>query len=323
MTKNDEVNFLHLMHLEGIKKTESGYNFRCPICGDSKKNRRLKRCWALTRKDPQHLVIFCHNCSYSNRFKYFLKEVNSYLFIEYTKKEKEDYIELLKSGQINKKLKIQNSINIDTPIQYQFKLNQKYFKPAKNYEKAVDFCKKRNILDKINSLYYCIHPNNICSGMIIFPCYMEDRETLYSFTGRHTEFKRFYIHSKNESFKVYNIFNVDLCENVFIFESIIDSYTVENSIAALGADISQNVLKLIKQPIFVFDNDHTGRLKTKKYLQKNYKCFIPPDSFYYKDFNEAICNEWTKEKLNRLVHNNLYSGMEGLIKINFKLMKKQ
>ena len=83
--------------------------------------------------------------------------------------------------------------------------------------------------------------------MVIFPCYMPDGETLYALSGRHIDFKRFYIHSKNESFKVFNIFGVNLNENVFIFESIIDSYTVDNSIACLGADISKNILKMIKK----------------------------------------------------------------------------
>jgi transcription elongation factor Elf1 len=323
MLKSDQINYLLQLGLKGLKKTESGFNFKCPICGDSNKNESKKRCWALIRKDPNNLIIFCHNCGYSSHFKYFLKQVNSFIYTEYLNKEKEDYIQTLKDGKLFQKPRYEGNINISTPIQYKFKLNQKYFKPAKNYAKAIEFCKKRNILDKIDSLYYCIHPKNICSGMIIFPCYMKDGETLYAFTGRHTDRKVFYIHSKNEAFKVFNLFQVNIKENVYIFESIIDSYTISNSVAALGSDISKNILNRIENPVFIFDNDKTGRIKTKKYLNEKYKCFIPPDNFKFKDFNEALCAGWTLEKLNRLVQDNICSGFGGLTKINFKLMQKQ
>lgn len=323
MTKNEQITYLLQLNLQGLKKTESGYNFRCPICGDSKKNISKKRCWALTRKDPNNLIVYCHNCGYSSNFKFFLKNVNSYLFSDYIKKEKEEKINDIKEGRLLSKAKPQGNINIDTPIKYQFKLNKKYFKPAKDFKQAVEFCKKRDILDQIDDLYYCVHPKNLCSGMVIFPCYMPDGETLYAFSARHTDFKRFYIHSKNESFKVFNIFGVDKNENVFIFESIIDSYTMTNSIAALGSDISENILKLIKNPIFIFDNDTTGRKKTLKYLQNGYRCFIPPDDFRFKDFNEAICNGWSKDQINRMVHENIFRGFSGIARINFKLMRKQ
>lgn len=152
---------------------------------------------------------------------------------------------------------------------------------------------------------------------------MPDGETLYAFTARHTEFKKFHTHSKNESFKIFNFFQVNLKEEVFIFESIIDSYTVTNSVAALGADISKSILDKIEQPIFVFDNDFTGKIKTEKYLNQGYRCFIPPDDFHYKDFNSALCDGMTKEQLNKILKSNIYSGIIGISKIKFKLMGKR
>ncbi len=323
MTKIDQIKYLLQLNLQGLKQTESGYNFKCPICGDSHKSQTKRRGWALTRKNNDTLIIYCHNCGYSSNFKTFLKNVNPCLYNDYINQEKEEYIINLKNGSLRQKPVYQKSININTQIKYQFKLNQKYFKPAKNFKQAIEFCNKRKIKDHIDELFYCIHPNNICSGMLIFPCYMPNNETLYAFSGRHTEFKRFYIHSKNESHKVYNIFNVNLNENIFIFESIIDSYTLDNSIAALGSDISENILNDIKYPIFCWDNDKTGRLKTLKYLNNGYKCFIPPDNFHYKDFNEALCNGITKSQINKMVLENIFEGFSGITRINFKLMRKQ
>lgn len=329
MFKSDQIYFLLQCNLQGIKKTESGYNFSCPICGDSKKNQSKRRCWALTRKDPNDLLIFCHNCGWSSKIKLFLEKVNKYLYNEYVAKEKEDNLTKAKQGCSPKKqTALNNFININIPIKYKFRLNQKYFKPAKNYKEAIEFCTKRKILDRMDSLFYCVHPNSPASGMIIFPCYMEDGETLYAFLGRHTKFKKFHIFSHNESFKIFNIFNVKLDEDVYVFESIIDSYLIENSVAVLGADVSVNVLERIKKPVFVFDNDSTGRKKILKYYKldkegKKYNFFIPPDNFHYKDFNEAYCAGWTKEKLGRLLKDNIYTGIAAYSKIVFKLKGKQ
>ena len=91
------------------------------------------------------------------------------------------------------------NININTPLQYQFQLNEKYFKPAAHYRKAVEFCKKRKIEDHIDKFYYNIHPKSALSDMIIFPFTMEDKITLYGLQGRHPEYKRFMTFSKNES----------------------------------------------------------------------------------------------------------------------------
>jgi transcription elongation factor Elf1 len=140
MTKFDQITYLQQLNLRNVKKTESGYNFSCPICGDSQKKLSKRRCWALIRKDPNDIIVFCHNCGYSSHFKTFLKQVNTFLYDDYIKREREDFIKNLKSGSLYQKPKPQANININTSIQYRFKLNTKYFKPAKKYEKAVEFC---------------------------------------------------------------------------------------------------------------------------------------------------------------------------------------
>ena len=321
MTQQDQVNFLLQLNLEGLRKSESGYNCRCPICHDSTKNRSKRRFWALTRKKSDELVMYCHNCGYSSSFKFFLKQVDSELYKEYERKERQDFFDTIKSGGnfFNKEKKV---VELDKEIKYRFLLNDKYFHPARYYNKAIDFCKRRKIDDKINELYYCVNPKLPCHEMIVFPCYAEDGKQLMSFMARHTEYKKFHIHNKNESFKVFNFFNVNLSESVFIFESIIDSFCLENSIAALGADISNNILHRIKHPILIFDTDSTGKRKTLKYLEKGYSCYIPPDNFKYKDFNEAICAGYSKDKLKHLVHENIYNGLKGITKIKFNLMRK-
>ncbi len=56
-------------------------NFRCPICGDSKKKRSLSRGWLLERDNK--FTFYCHNCHASQGFAYFLKGQDQQLYNDY------------------------------------------------------------------------------------------------------------------------------------------------------------------------------------------------------------------------------------------------
>ena len=57
-------------------------NFRCPICGDSKKSKFKARGYLFTKKNE--LFYKCHNCGYGSSFGKLLKHVNSSLYDQYT-----------------------------------------------------------------------------------------------------------------------------------------------------------------------------------------------------------------------------------------------
>jgi hypothetical protein len=161
------------------------------------------------------------------------------------------------------------------------------------------------------------------NGMVIFPFLLEDNETLYGLQGRHTDKKLFHTISNNESMKIYNIFNVNLEEPVPVFESIIDSLMVDNAIAMLGSTLSVGVSNMIKKKIMITDNDRIGKMRTLQYLNEGHKCFIFPPTFKYKDFNEAVCDGFPKQDLSRLIRNNTYEGLSGIVKIKLNLMGKK
>ena len=66
--------------LDKFKKVKPGlYNFRCPLCGDSKKNKSKARGYLYQKKSD--LNYKCHNCGITASFAYFLslsslKEIN-------------------------------------------------------------------------------------------------------------------------------------------------------------------------------------------------------------------------------------------------------
>ena len=63
------------------QKKEDLYNFRCPICGDSQKNKTKCRGYVYRKKNDYFFM--CHNCGASLSFYNFLDKVNPDLIKEY------------------------------------------------------------------------------------------------------------------------------------------------------------------------------------------------------------------------------------------------
>ena len=68
--------------LEKFKTIKPGlYNFRCPLCGDSKKQKSKARGYLYQKKSD--LNYKCHNCGASSTFAYLLKGIDEPLYNEY------------------------------------------------------------------------------------------------------------------------------------------------------------------------------------------------------------------------------------------------
>jgi len=270
----------------------------------------------------------CHNCLPEGMsVRKFISIVDQDVFKKYKEYEKTKFIEDLKSG---KKLyqKRQGNINnftekLSSVPKYIFNFNPKTFIPCELVPAAVEYCKKRKIPDdQIKKLYYCPRKDLNYGKMIIFPLYFNDGR-VFGFQGRSIKEKRFHNFMTNDSYKVYNLFDVDKTSNVYVFESIIDSYVMPNSIAMLGADLSKPIREMLSKPVFVFDNDRTGEEKTLKYIKNGERCFIWPDAIQSKDFGELAEKGIEKEKMRKLIKSRIFSGFKGEVEIKLKLSKSK
>lgn len=324
LSKYDEIPYIYQLNLKNFIKTEVGFRCSCPICKEGRHPNK-RRCNILTNKH-EHITVFCFNCGANTNLKTFIQMVDPLLYDEYNKKEKEEYIKNCKEGTLHQKINdIKSVLNINTPLKYQFKLNTKYFKEAKNSKKAIEFCKNRCIIEYIDNFYYSIHPKSALTGMIIFPFYLEDNITCYGLQGRHTEYKTFHTMSLNENFKVYGIFDVDRAKPIIAVESLIDSLNINNAISMLGADLSTLVQKKLEKcdVIYAFDQDSTGLDKSIKYCNNRKKVFVWPDNVKEKDFNKLSQNGWTNSTITNMILENSYTDLELHTKLAFKSLKKR
>lgn len=330
LDKHEELELFYELGIEYQRKNK-GYNFRCPICGDSKKNKHKKRGWVLDTPEYPFLIYKCFNgeCYWGGTFKNFLYNFYPELYKKYKNKLKQKLYDKVKNENIiskknNTTLLNQNETKENNKFKLKlFKLNSELFKPITEYKEPLEYLKKRKIPEEyFEKIFFCIDKNSIYNDMIIFP-FEYKKGLYYGFQGRSYKYKSFLTYSKNDNFKVYNYFNVDLTQPVYIFESIIDSLFVKNSIAMLGVDISKEILNTIQTPIFVLDNDDAGYNKIEKYLKLGYKCVIFPDNIKCKDVNDMIVKEnFTKEDIYNIIQYNIYQGNEGLIKLKLKRLRK-
>ena len=63
------------------QKSEYLWNFRCPVCGDSQKNRLKMRGYIYRRKSD--LFFTCHNCGTGHSFGNLLKMIDRSLYSQY------------------------------------------------------------------------------------------------------------------------------------------------------------------------------------------------------------------------------------------------
>ena len=301
----NELDFALRVPLRNKQRHAKGFVYSCPFCNDHK-----TRAYLLMSSDK--VVAYCHNCSVSTSLKKLLEYADPCLHEEYVAKAKDEYREKLLMGEIGKKKhEIRPTINSITDKEHNlklYKLTPKWFHPAKDNKDCVAYAIKRKFPEHIiETLLFNNHPSMPWSNMLIFP-FRKD-EYVYGFQGRRMTEKRFYNYSKNESFKIYNIFGVDLTKDVFIFESIIDSWYKSNSVSMCGSDLSEQVQGMIKHKVWVFDFDKTGILKAMKYANMGERIYIPPpDLRKYKDFNKMVCEGVDPAYLEQAVVGNIFGG---------------
>ena len=109
---------------------------------------------------------------------------------------------------------------------------------------------------------------------------------------------------------------VELDTQVFVVEGPIDSMFLPNSIAILG--MNHAVDPLIRNPIFVLDNEPRNREVVKQYekLINNKKTVcIWPETIKQKDINDMVLSGIKPSVLRGIIMKNSFSGPEALMRM--------
>ena len=307
--------------LEKFKKVKSNlYNFRCPICGDSKKNRNRARGYFYSVKNNTNYK--CHNCGLNISFNNFLKQFDLDL-------HKQFIFDKFKEGHSGK--------NFPTPNP-EFKFETPKFKPKLDLPKASEDeeCKRYLESRKINpnKFYYSKkfktwvnsikptfdEPIENDGPRIIIPLYYQNN--LIGVQGRalnKNQIKYITIMFDENAPKIYGLDEIKRNETVYITEGPFDSTFVSNSIALCGADGDISSLG-ISRCVWIYDNEPRNREITSRIsrtIESGGEVVIWPSTIKEKDINDMIL---TGLNVQSVIELNTYSGLEA--KLKFTTWKK-
>jgi len=306
--------------LEKFKRVKSNlYNFRCPICGDSKRNRNKTRGYLYSVKANTNFK--CHNCGTSMSFNNFLKEIDPIVHKQYT-------LEKFKEGHTGR------NFVVDEP---KFSFQPPKFKPSLNLPKASEnadaneYLVKRKLnpykfyyTDKFkswtNSLKDVFDDTTKDEPRIIIPLFYQD--TLVGFQGRalgHSKVKYITVMLNDDAPKIYGLDEVQKDKTVYITEGPFDSTFVCNAIAMCGADADISNWG-ISNPVWIYDNEPRNVeivRRISKTIDSGNKVVIWPTTTKEKDINEMVLSGLDVQSV---IESNTYSGLEA--KLKFTTWKK-
>jgi transcription elongation factor Elf1 len=311
-------------NLQKFKRVNNGtYNFRCPICGDSQKNKNKARGYIYTISG--NFNYKCHNCGINISLSNFLKTVDLELYKKYyfekyksrVSKNTEQKIEVT----IRDKIRSNKKVLIDLPYaskntvanQYLIdrKLNPNKFYYCGKFKSWINQKKPNSFTEK--SLFYD-------DERIIIPLIYENE--LIGIQGRalgDSPIKYITIMFNENAPKVYNFDNVNLKKPVYITEGPFDSEFINNAISMCGADLNIDKLNL-HNIVWIYDNEPRNKEildRIEKRIDSGDSVVLWPSSIHDKDINKMVLSGYNVEELIKL---NTYSGIEA--KIKFTVWKR-
>jgi hypothetical protein len=319
----DRIDEKYIGILEGriikLKKVRQGlYNCRCPLCGDSQRNKSKTRGYFYQKNNNTNYK--CHNCGASMSFNNFLKVFDSKLHADFCFEKytagftgKNFPVEApkieCKKPVFREKLDLPLASSNDSAKSYleSRKLNPDKFYYAEKFKEWTNSLKPT--FDEATLKYE--------EQRIVIPLHRNKK--LIGFQGRaltKSEVKYITIMLDEDFPKVYNIDNVDVSKNVYILEGPFDSEFISNSIAMCGADINLKQLNIL-HPVFVYDNEPRNKDILKRMEQviiRGESIVIWPEHIHQKDINLMVMSG---VDVMSIIENNTYTGLEATLKFNF------
>ena len=304
--------------LQKFKRVKANlYNFRCPICGDSKKHKNKARGYFYQVKTNTNFK--CHNCGASLSLNNFLKQIDSTLHKQYT-------LEKFKEGHAGGR-----NFVVEEP---KFEFKQPVFRKGLDLPKASDVTVAKEYLEKRKldpSKFYFTNKFKQWTNTqkktfdtigrdesrIIIPMYNEDK-ILIGFQGRSlgpNSVKYITVMINEDAPKIYGLDQIDNEKPIFIIEGPFDATLVQNAVAMCGSDLDIRSFGW-SDYIYVYDNEPRNREivnRIAKTIDRGDKIVIWPSSVEEKDINDMVLGG---QNVMSVLKSNTYSGLQAKVKFN-------
>jgi len=325
-----DVKYINLIssRLQKFKKVKPHlYNFRCPLCGDSQKNKTKARGYLYRVKNNTNYK--CHNCGISVSFNSFLKDLDhethkQYVFEKFKDGKTGKNFVVEKPEEIFTKLEsskpqFKKKISIDLPGAFSVGKSKRYLESRAIF--TGEFYYAENFREFVNT----IKPgtfDDVRYGeeRIVIPLVRNDK--LIGVQGRALStnpVKYLTIMLDEDEPKVYGLDTIDKTLPVFVVEGPFDSTFINNSVALCGSDGEIGDLEGSNK-VFVYDNEPRNKEivnRIERCIERGEQVVIWPSTIRDKDINDMVLSG---HNVQEVVESNIYEGLQA--KLKFTTWKK-
>lgn len=335
------------------QKNTDLYNFRCPYCGDSQKN-KLKARGYVYRKSNDYFFI-CHNCGKSTTFAKFLEHVDGTSYKQYVLErystgetghhnyKKPDFEQLKGNAYARFQSAGNESRGNSTPVESVGRTSRTFAHysvnnlPEEHY--ARDYIKKRKIPEKfwgeilfvpkfkdfLDEEFPDHGKDEIPNDDRVVLLYTNEKGEITNVAGRAlSDTKIRYVTVKvSDEKKVFGLHRVRKETRIYVVEGQFDSYFLPNCVASGDSNLG-GVAAIFPDldVVLVYDNEPRNKdivKQIEKSIDKGYKVCLFPSSVLGKDINDMIQNGLTSDEITDIIDKNTHSGLSAkLVFTNWK-----
>ena len=313
------------------QKKDDLYNFRCPLCGDSQKNKTKCRGYIFRKKNDYFYM--CHNCGASTNFYNFLERVDPALIKEYA-------LERYKNGDNNKSNHIEPEFT-ETKVKPVFRekipLESIESLPKEHFAKT--YVRSRQIPEDFYSqLYFAPDFRKFVQELgiqkdglkeddprLVIPFY-DSEKRLIAFQGRALgESKLRYITIKvdDDNSKVFGQDRIDQDKTIYVVEGPIDSLFLDNAVATADSNLESITSIYDKSKVvLVFDNEPRNKEICKKIdeaIENHFQVVIWPEMIESKDINDMVLYGFSPDEIQDIISKHTFVNLRAKAEfINWK-----
>lgn len=323
-------------HLRNFKKKRNMlWNFSCPYCGDSKKDKKKARGYVFFERKTNGLLFKCHNCGKSTTVPKMVEFLDPNLY-------KEMLMERFKTGEVKRNDNNEEAPKITGNVTKLARFVNK-IKELENYPRVselpedhacVRYVRGREIpKSQWSRLYYVDNFRKFASAFttkyndalgendqrLVIP-FINTKGELTMLQGRTLgpsvdgALRYITLKFKEDELKLFGEERLDLSKRVYVLEGPLDTLFLPNAVAS--ADSSLHKIEIpANDAVYVFDNEPRNKELVKlmnKAATKGFQVVVWDERNPHKDVNDMVKAGLDVQKE---IDNNVYSGLKLKAKI--------
>ena len=306
------------------------WNFRCPVCGDSQKNKIKTRGYIYKKKE--RFGFMCHNCSTTMSLPKFIRYVDPSLYNEY---QLESFVRSNTSNNVNvADFVTKPTFNIPSVPRSILLTDAQSINGLNPHHAARKYLEDRKV--PLDNLYYTedfakfvkdLFPDNTKQlykeERIVIPFY-DKQGNLLGVQGRaigQSKIKYITIKTDENTPKIFGWNGLDTSKTVYVVEGPIDSLFLVNCVATMDAALytAPSVIGLDYDYTFVYDNEPRNKQiisNMRKTIELGRKLCVWPDTIQQKDINEMVLAGMHPSQIQHIIDSNTFEGLIATMKMN-------